>query len=126
MKTTAANVRSIMDTGLEDSEINKIIEMADRLIDTNLAEAGLTDAVLADISTYLTAHLIAIGKERQVIGEKVQDIWLTFPGPEKKEGLRSTTFGQMVIFLDSSGTMLEASKLKARMRAIPQDGSKYD
>jgi hypothetical protein len=125
-RTTVAEVKVIMETGLEDPEIDALIGVANRMVTNTLANAGLATDVLKDIESYMTAHLISIGKERQAITERINDIWITYQGDfEFAETLKTTTYGQMVIMLDSSGLMGRASKQKATIRATPQYPEDY-
>ncbi len=118
-RTSNAEVLKISDTALTTSQIDNIIEFANRSVTNTLGGEGLTIALLKDIETWLTAHLIAVGKERQPEGEKVGDIWLTY---QKKinEGLRSTSYGQMVLSLDTSGKFQQSMKQKVSIRAVKQ------
>ena len=50
-RTTAAEVKSIMDTGLSDVDIEQIIEMANKMVTNTLGSSSLTAAELADIET---------------------------------------------------------------------------
>lgn len=120
MRTTQVDVRAVISTGLEDSEIQSLIALANRQITATLSAAGLTDALLKDIETWLAAHFIAIGKERQTEEERVDDIWVLHQGIFG-EGLRGTTYGQMVLMLDTSGLFDTATKRKVSFHAIPQD-----
>jgi hypothetical protein len=90
------------------------------MVTTQLSGAGMTDALLKDIEMWLAAHLIAITKERQPSEEKVGDIWIRYQR-SFGEGLSQTTYGQMVLTLDSSGNLQRSSMKRARVRAIQQD-----
>jgi hypothetical protein len=121
VRTTKTSVKAVIDTVLEDHEIDPLIEMANRIVTRTVGSEGLTDALLKDIETWLTAHLIAIGKERQPLSEKVGDIWLTFEKTGMKSFLESTRFGQMVLFMDTSGKFQTSSMKKGTIRAIKQN-----
>ncbi len=120
MRTTKVDVRGVIATGLEDSEIQILIDLANRQVTSTLSSAGFTDAVLKDIETWLAAHFIAITKERQTEEERVDDIWVLHQGKFGK-GLQGTTFGQMVLMLDTSGSFATTGKQKMKFIAIPQD-----
>ena len=124
-RTTNTLVKDIMETALSDAQIDAIIPMASRMVDDNLASSDLSTATLTDIETWLTAHLIAMGKERQAEEERVNDIWITYQG-NFGEGLKSTTFGQMVLILDTTGSFASLIKMKASIRSIPQYPENYD
>jgi len=108
-----------MDTALTDIQITPIIDQANRMVTRTLGGTTLTDAELLDIETWLTAHLIAIGKERQPQEERVDDIELVFQ-KEPQEFLKSTKYGQMVLTLDSTGLLQVAGKSKVTFKAIKQ------
>lgn len=123
-RTTATIVKSIMETGLEDADITTIINIANPIVTRVVGGEGLTEAVLTDIETFFTAHLIAIGKERQASQEKVGDVWITYQ--KNPIGfLQSTTFGQMVMFLDSSGKFQSAAKMRASITAFEQEEGEF-
>jgi len=120
VRTTADKVKEVIQTALGDLEINALIAHANRIVTTKLGGEGLTTALLTDIETWLTAHLIAVGKERAPEGEKIGDIWLTYPKYSTKEFLRTTSYGQYVLLLDTSGKMQEATKQQASIVVIKQ------
>jgi hypothetical protein len=120
MRSTVTLVKTIMSTGLEDVEIEALIEVANRMVTSVLPTSSLSEAVLTDIETWLTAHLIAIGKERQTKDERVGDVWVKY-NESKGQFLLSTTYGQMVLFLDSTGSFQSSSKLRASITAIKQE-----
>lgn len=119
VRTTNTEVKIIIPTALEDAEIDSLIEVANRMVTRTLDGEGLTTALLKDIETWMTAHLISIGKERQVQSEKVDDIWLTYT--KNPSGfLQSTTYGQMVLMLDTTGNFQKTVMKKATFTAIKQ------
>lgn len=121
MRTTVADVRAVIPTGLDNNEINLLAGIANRMVTNNLGTStALDDATKKDIETYLTAHLIAIGKERQTKIERVDDIWVEYK-ELIGEGIRSTTYGQAVTMLDPTGIMERSTMRKAFIRAIEQN-----
>lgn len=124
-RTTAAIVKGIMETALLDKEVETMITMANRMTTEIIGNASISATTLADIETWLTAHLIAMGRERQGLEERVNDIWITYQG-KFGEGLKMTTYGQMVLMLDSTGQFTRANKQKAQIRATPQYPENYN
>lgn len=120
MRTTIDSVRAIIPTGLENGEISAIMLVSNRMVTNVLGTSILMGDVLTDIETFLTAHIIAIGKERQTKEERVGDVWIKF-NENKGDSLQSTTYGQMVLLLDTTGSFQSANKMKASIKAIPQD-----
>lgn len=119
-RTDIAAVKEILDTALTDSDILAHINIASRATDNKLSGKGLTEEVLTDIETFWTAHIIAMGKERQAKSEKIGDVQVQYQG-EFGEGLRMTTYGQMVLMLDTTGTLANAGLKKARIWSISQN-----
>ncbi len=120
VRTTADKVNEVIQTALTDTQIEALIAHANRIVTTRLGGEGLTTAVLTDIETWLTAHLIATGKERAPVGEKIDDVWLTYLQYSTKEFLLSTSYGHTVLLLDTSGKMQQAQKQQASITAIKQ------
>lgn len=118
-RTSIQNVKDIMATALTDPQIQAIIKQANEMVTRTLGGEGMEEALLEDIETWLTAHIIAIGKERQVLSEKVGDIWLTY-NKNPNGFFQSTTYGQFVLVLDSSGKFQQATKQRASIVAIKQ------
>lgn len=121
VRTTKTKVRYVIQTGLEDDEIDALITQSNSIVTRTIGDEGLESTLLRDIETWLTAHLIAIGKERQPLSEKVGDIWLTFEKTGAKGFLEQTTYGQMVLFLDSTGNFQKSSLKRASIKAVKQN-----
>jgi len=119
-RTTFTRVNQIMDTALEAKEVLPFIDQANRVVTTILGTSALTAKELEDIETWLAAHFIVIGKERQAIEERVDDIWLKY-AQEPQEFLRSSKYGQMAMFLDTTGLLQKSSMKQASFKAIKQD-----
>lgn len=122
-RATTTTVRAILDTSLTDAQILEYIDIANRLVTRLLGSSDLTAADLLDIETWMTAHLIASTKERQVANEKVGDMWVTYQG-KYGMSLESTTYGQTALMLDTTGSLQRATKKKIRIRAIQQDSDR--
>lgn len=118
-RTTYTEVKKVINTALEDGEINDLIDFANRMVTTILNSSGLTSAQLKDIETYLTAHLIAISMERQTVEEKVGDVWVKYH--DNPDGwLNLSNYGMTIIAMDTSGLFERQSKKKATFQAINQ------
>lgn len=120
MRTTAQEVRDVLDnTELIDSQIEAYITSAEVLV-TQVLGTTLDESVLAEIERWLTAHMIASTRERQAKKEEAGTAKIEYNG-QFKGGLESTTYGQMVLLLDTTGAMANASKglQSAYIRAVP-------
>ena len=84
MYCTAADVRSIIHTGLTDSEIDGIIELSDAEIDKRLGPQDAADKLIRKLSALMTASTVktrqpdssAAGEYREETGG-VQGVWAT-------------------------------------------------
>ncbi len=93
---------------IDDEDLDSALTTATRFVDAQLADTSLTDALLIEIETYLTAHLVVLrdlpaGIEEQTI-DRDQEKFST------AEGLTRTHFGQVAITLDVTGTLSNAGQ----------------
>jgi len=121
-RVAAHQVTELITTTLEDDVIlSSMIDTANIYVDEHLLDAGYSEAILAKIELYLSAHFVAITEEAGAptlskVGDAT-DEWATdWFGP----GFQSTRFGQAALTLDSSGILAEvgSAKLKAQFRVV--------
>lgn len=120
MRTTSADVKAILDnTELTESQIIAYITSANIMV-TQILGTTLIDDVLKEIERWLSAHMIATTRERQASKEEAGTAKVEYTG-KWGQGLSSTSYGQMVISLDTTGAMKNADTgLKsAYIYAIP-------
>ena len=117
-RTTVGNVKEVITTNATDKQVDEIIKTANLLVNTHLSDQGLSANLLADIEKWLTAHLLALTFDRQAEQKKVGDASEKYAA--LGQGLKSTTYGQIVISLDSSGMLSNANKQIATIRVVPQ------
>ena len=123
LRVDADDVKEIIKTNLTDNEITPFITTANLLVNENLASDSYSTALLTEIEKWLSAHLIAITKERQAQKVKMDDSEETYG--RLGLHLNSTTYGQMVTMLDTNGILSNLGKKKASIQAIPSfDDSK--
>lgn len=120
MTTTIANVKNILDTELLDANITAYIAMADNMLDAIMAGKTIATAILEDMATWLTAHLIVVSKERQSAKMEIDDTKNTFTGSFGKS-LEGTTYGQQVLILDYTGTFANLGKKMVNFYIVPED-----
>ncbi len=116
VRVTATEVRVIIETALLDAAINSYITVANSMV-TNTVTCGLSASVLKEIERWLTAHLIAITKERMTTQEKLGEASVTYSG-KLGEGLKSTSYGQTVLMLDTCGSFAKLGKKDVKIIAI--------
>ncbi len=75
MYCSASDVRSIIHTGLTDSEIEAIIELSDAEIDKRLGQRDPSDKVIKKLSMLLTAKTVRLRQPSSVtLGEYRESI----------------------------------------------------
>lgn len=104
----------------EDCEVEKIIttskaiqpfiDMAVALTDDCLTGENISNDLLKNIQTWLTAHLISV-TEPGIKSEKVLSASVTYHG-QTGMGLDSTLYGQMVKQLDKTGSLANLGQKK--------------
>lgn len=100
-RVTADDVLAILDdSALTAAQIAPFITSANVMINENIG-TDTTD-LLKEIERWLTAHMISITRERQSIKEEAGSAKVEYAG-KFGEGLKSTSYGQMVLSLDTTG-----------------------
>ena len=119
VRTTSAKVLQILDgCTLTGTVVDVFIATASRVLDSVFAsDTTMTADQLIDIETWLAAHMIACTLHRQASQEQVDDASIKYTGFWSKD-LESTSYGQMVKVIDTSGKMANAGKKLASMTAI--------
>lgn len=117
LRTTAEDVKIIIDTSLEDTDITGYITAANNLINTALSGTTLGSDILAEIERWLTAHMIASTRERMAKKEGAGGAEIEYTGVYGV-GLNSTTYGQMAMQLDTTGELSALGGKRAYLKAI--------
>lgn len=115
-RVTATEVRVVITTSLLDADIDAYVALANSMV-TNTVTCGLAASVLKEIERWLTAHLIGITKERQTTKEKLGEAAVEYAGTFG-EGLKQTSWGQMVLQLDTCGSFRNLGKRAATIKSI--------
>lgn len=122
MRTTYEEVIEILDnTELSQAIIEAYIGSANVFVTAVLSSKGLTDAVLAEIEKWITAHMITATRERFAAKEGAGGAFINYIG-SFGEGLNGSPYGQMAVSMDTSGTLaaIALRKSQASTFAIPQ------
>jgi len=106
VRTTAAEVKQIIDTSISDAIVNGYIVSASLFVTNHLGSTDLDAATLEDIERWVTAHLISMTRERQASEEKAGSAEQVFT-QQFALGLRNTLYGQIAIDLDTTSTLNE-------------------
>lgn len=116
VRVTATEVKEIIETDLTDAIVGAYITSANVFVNTVLG-TGTTD-ILKEIERWLAAHMIASSKERQAIKEEAGTAKVQYSG-KYEMNLSSTSYGQMVMSLDTTGAMAKVGLKAAYIYAIP-------
>ena len=119
VRTTSAKVLEILDgCTVSSTVVDSFIGTASRVLDSVFSsDSSMTTAQLQDIETWLAAHLISSTLHRQSSQEEVDGASVQYTGYWSKN-LDSTSYGQMVMVIDTSGKMAGAGKKLASLKAI--------
>lgn len=101
-RVTATEVKAILDnTVLTDPQIEAYITSANTMVNRVLGVMNVSDNT-KEIERWLTAHMIASTRERLAKKEGAGGAFIEYAGTWG-EGLKLTSYGQMVLLLDGSG-----------------------
>jgi len=116
VRTNYADVNSIMDgMTVTEADVNKYIAAANTMVNTVL---GTTASDLyTEIEKWLAGHMLAITRERVAKIAEAGTAKIEYIG-KWGAGLQSTSYGQMVLALDTSGTFMNLEKKPAFLRAV--------
>jgi len=120
----ASEVTDIVDTDLDDSQVNVFLNMAyhrTRPLSGELSDCGGSD-MEAEIIKLVAAHLVQISEGGDPYDEWVGREWrVKYRGATDGEGLRATVFGQQAIAMDCSGKLASAGLKKAGIYVVDTD-----
>ena len=118
IRTSASDIMEILpdDSVLTDSAIEAFIEIASSMVD-DLDSTLLNADRLKEIERFLTAHLISVTRDRQGLKEAIGEANITYTG-YFGIGLKSTTYGQIVTQLDTTGALLALGRRTIKIVAI--------
>ncbi|MFP4526445.1 MAG: hypothetical protein ACLFNL_08645 [Bacteroidales bacterium] len=117
--TTPNDIKLIIDTDMEDDDISGYIDSASALIETWFSGVSASTTMLKEVERWLTAHLIAMSKERQVKEEGAGGAYVRYSGIFGT-GLKTTSYGQTAIEIDSTNTLRSVSGKKLKFMAIKE------
>lgn len=115
-RTNCNNVQAIIPDTLTDLQVDPFIEIASSMVDNTIASSGMSDYLLEQVERFLTAHLIYTTLKRQAQNKSVGDASETYA--KLGEGLKATTYGEIVTQLDYTGILVNTGKKIAKIEAI--------
>lgn len=114
---TAAQVKAIVETALDDSVVDSIIADAALLAEHCLQ--GLSNDRQTAIVKWLAAHLIAsTDSSATLASSKLGDASESYVRATTGERLMGTTYGQQAIALDPNGCLVKLGKAKATFEVV--------
>jgi hypothetical protein len=118
-RTTATDVKLILDTDLDDPIVEAFISDANPIVTDVLgSDTSLSSAQKASIEKWLTAHFIACTRDQQAQREEADEAAIVYQG-KTAMGLDATYYGQQVKVLDTTGKMAKAlGKRRVTITAI--------
>lgn len=104
-RTDATAVQARFDTDLSSTDLQPFIEDANAVVDSELADEGLADDLLATIEAYVAAHFAAVRDPRFTdVSGAARDASYEDRGSEGP-GLAATQHGRRAIDLDPTNTL---------------------
>lgn len=116
-RVTASEVQEIFKT---DITLDPFIIAANQIVNEKLINKGLSDDQLKEIERWLAAHLAATS-DRRANSKDMGDASIDY-GTKRGLGLNSTTYGQQVKILDTTGIMSNLGKRRTQINVL----SEYD
>jgi hypothetical protein len=117
-RVTVNEVKRIIDTNLTDTIIEAFISGATNMVDQALEDdTDLSDDLKKEIERWLTAHMIAATRERQIESASAGSASVKYQGVTGKK-LESTLYGQMVLTLDTTGRFASLGLKRASISAV--------
>ena len=112
-RVTATEVKEIISTNVSDSDVGACIAAATLIIDNNLANQDMGASLLKEIERWLAAHLLAMSRDPRERNIRVGEAEVRFQSDDFGKGLEATTYGQVVLSMDTSGKLKNLDKPKA-------------
>lgn len=116
-RVTDTEVKTILETSIDTTPF---ITTANIIVTDRLSGEGLDADLLAQIELYLSAHL-ATFRDPRIKTEQIgaQQARAEYQMIAIGTGLDSTSYGQMVKMLDTTGIMATIGKKKVIFKALP-------
>jgi len=120
------HIRNVIDTKIDDMQINGLISSAIILVKERLGEHIVQTPVGLEIIKWLTAHFISlIDNPQRVTREKVGDLEIDYSDVDAKVqleiglgGILSTRWGRVAAAMDQSGSLAKAGGPPIKLYAL--------
>lgn len=118
-------VRNVIDTGLNSSEIEGAISTAVVIVENYLVSPDLSSDIKVEITMYLAAHFVAIRDKTVMIkSEKIGDASVTYGVGDQEASpfsFYSTKWGSTAVALDISNVLGQLGLKKPRLVSLDPD-----
>lgn len=101
-------------------DVNPFIFASSVLLDAMLPSGEIGTAQRKEIERWLTAHFITI-RQGQLEEQEIGDAKDTYALGYLSGGIKSTTYGQQAVALDTSGSLAKAEMPKAKLEVLSPD-----
>lgn len=119
-RVTAEEVKTILDTSLEDAVITAYIDATTVVINEWYNGVSISDDLLKEIERWVVAHNIAATRERMAREEGAGGAYIKYTGYMYGTGLKSTPYGQMAIQIDTTKTLTGIAGNIMKIRVVKQ------
>ncbi|MFW6002556.1 MAG: hypothetical protein ACOCQD_04380 [archaeon] len=116
---TVDEVRAIIDTNIEDTNVESYIDSASSLLSIWFSGVTASQELLTELEKWVAAHLIAMTKERQAKEEGAGGAYIKYAGVFGT-GLKTTSYGQTAIEIDTTNTLRSVSGKQIKFFAIKE------
>lgn len=116
---TAAQVKAIVTTSLDDAVVDALIADAELMAGDCIS--GLDDDLQTSILKWLGAHFVKVVDDQgkgAVTSKKLGDAQTNYSNVGMGAGLESTTYGQQALRLDTTGCLANLGKGRAILRVV--------
>lgn len=110
-RVSVADVRAIIETGLEADAVSACISTANSLIAAKPLLSELAVETLTAIELWLSAHFVALADPR-VVEEATRELRVKYAQGQSGKGLESTTYGQTALALDSTYSLADGTGVR--------------
>lgn len=120
---TIAEVKLLLgETELTDDEMTAYITSSNVMLDNILGEAELPSTLMLEMEKWLCCHLITTARQRQSTKELAGSAEVRY-SDIFGQNLLSTTFGQTLVVMDPTGTLLTLASNKKFVNVFAVPGS---
>jgi hypothetical protein len=118
---TASDVRTVIMTGLSDSDLDSVISIASNLYTNYLGSSSIDAATELNIKIWLSAHFVSLkDAQTRVEEEKIGDVSAKYSSIDgnANNGLLMTRWGKTATTFDPTGILKGLGTLSPRLYSL--------